>query len=134
VCAGGRYDNLAEYYTDRKLPGVGISLGLTRFFAVLKEINKLDGIDKTLSKVLVATVSTDCSAGIPIVTAIRNAGINAELYTEKKDIYKKNEYCKKRGIPFFVTVNEDGSLLIKDMGAREERQTDIGEIVALMGV
>ena len=91
VCSGGRYENLAEYYTDKKLPGVGISIGLTRFFYQMKKENILKDEPKAISKILVATMSEEnIEYAIGVAEAIRNAGINVETSLGDKKIKAKN--------------------------------------------
>ena len=92
VCSGGRYDNLAEFYTNKKLPGVGISIGLTRLFYQLNEINSIKVNKESISDVLVISMDNDISACVPVASAFRNNGINAEIYTLDKKI-KDSIYC-----------------------------------------
>ena len=84
VCSGGRYDNLAEYYTDKKLPGVGISIGLTRLFYKLNELNALKEEKNSIAKVLVVSMVEDNSKALEVATELRNENINAEVYLENK--------------------------------------------------
>ena len=84
VCSGGRYDNLAEYYTDKKLPGVGISIGLTRLFYKLNELNALKEEQNSIAKVLVVSMVKDNSKALEVATALRSQNINAEVYLENK--------------------------------------------------
>ena len=85
VCSGGRYDNLAEYYTDRKLPGVGISIGVTRLFYVLGEQGLLnDEICTAPADVLILPMTEDLSEAIALATDLRAAGVSTQIYTEKK--------------------------------------------------
>ena len=85
VCSGGRYDNLAEYYTDRQLPGVGISIGLTRLFYVLSEQGLLsDEIVTAPCDALVIPMTEDLSAAVSAATELRKAGVRTQIYGEKK--------------------------------------------------
>ena len=85
VCSGGRYDNLAEYYTDKQLPGVGISIGLTRLFYVLGEQGMLnDALPTAPADVLVIPMTEDLSAAVALATQLRSAGVRTQLYTEQK--------------------------------------------------
>ena len=85
VCSGGRYDDLAAYYTDRKLPGVGISIGLTRLFYVLGEQGMLnDALPTAPADCLLLPMTDDLSAAVRLATALRQAGIRTQLYSEQK--------------------------------------------------
>jgi len=108
ICSGGRYDNLAEYYTDRKLPGVGISIGLTRLFYVLGEQGYLnDDLLTAPADVLIFPMTDDPSQAISFATELRNAGLRTQLYTEQKKFKAKMGYADKQGIPFVAFIGED---------------------------
>ena len=108
VCSGGRYDNLAEYYTDKKLPGVGISIGLTRLFYVLGEQGLLNEAMVTApADVLVIPMTEDLSFPISAATTLREAGVRTQIYTEKKKVKQKFAYADKMGIPFAVIIGDD---------------------------
>jgi len=120
VCSGGRYDNLAEYYTDKKLPGVGISIGLTRLFYVLGEQGLLN--DETVTApadVLVIPMVEDLTFPIAAATTLRQAGVRTQIYTEKKKVKQKFAYADKLGIPYAVIIGEDevaqGVVSVKDL-------------------
>ena len=107
VCSGGRYDNLAGYYTDRQLPGVGISIGLTRLFYVLNEQKMLcDGHDSP-ADVLILPMTDDLSAAAALATELREAGIRTQLYTESRKFKQKIQYADKLHIPFVAFLGED---------------------------
>ncbi len=108
VCSGGRYDNLAEYYTDKQLPGVGISIGLTRLFYVLEEQGYLNPESNTSSAdVLILPMTQDLAPAIAFATQLRAAGIRAQLYTEQKKFKQKMAYADKIGVPFTAFLGED---------------------------
>ncbi len=108
VCSGGRYDNLAEYYTDKQLPGVGISIGLTRLFFVMEDQGLLNPAANTApADVLIIPMTEDLSAAISLATRFRGAGIRTQLYTEQKKFKQKIAYAAKLGIPFAVFLGED---------------------------
>jgi len=120
ICSGGRYDNLAEYYTDKKLPGVGISIGLTRLFYVLEEQNYLN--DKLLTAptdALVLPMTEDWAPAIAFATALRSLGIRTQVYGENKKFKAKVGYADKLGIPYVVFLGEDeiaeNKVTVKDM-------------------
>ncbi len=121
ICSGGRYDNLAEYYTDKKLPGVGISIGLTRLFYVLEEQGYLnEALPTAPVDVLVLPMTQDLSAAVSAATALRQAGVRAQLYTEPKKFKQKLSYASKLGIPFVLLLGEDeiaqNKVSLKNMG------------------
>ena len=125
VCSGGRYDNLAEYYTDKQLPGVGISIGLTRLFYVLNEQGLLsDDLVTAPCDALVLPMTEDMSFAVAAATALRNAGIRTQLYGEKKKFKAKMSYADKIQVPFAVLIGEDevneGVLSVKDMQTGEQ--------------
>ena len=135
VCSGGRYDNLAEYYTREKLPGVGISIGLTRLFDQLKEAGLQE--DKgvaTLSRMLVIPIGETLETCARIASRFRHAGVVTEVYLEDTKIGKKMNYANKLGIPFVVLVGEeevsDGLLTLKDMGSGVQRRMTFEEALA----
>jgi len=108
VCSGGRFDNLAEHYTDKQLPGVGISIGLTRLFYVLGEQGMLnDKLPTAPADVLVLPMTEDLSAAIAVATKLRNAGIRTQLYTEAKKFKAKMNYADKLAIPYVLFLGED---------------------------
>lgn len=125
VCSGGRYDNLAEYYTDRQLPGVGISIGLTRLFYVLGEQGMLnDQLPTAPADVLVLPMTDDLSPAVALATALRDAGIRTQLYTEAKKFKAKMAYADRLAIPYVVFLGEDeiaaGTVTCKDMTSGEQ--------------
>ena len=120
VCSGGRYDNLAEYYTDKILPGVGISIGLTRLFYVLNEQGMLNPEMNTApADVLILPMTEDLSDAISFAAQLRQAGIRTQLYTEQKKFKAKMSYADKLNIPFAVFLGEDeikaGAATVKNL-------------------
>ncbi len=136
ICSGGRYDNLAEYYTDKQLPGVGISIGLTRLFYVLGEQGYLDpDLNTAPADVLILPMSDDLSAAIALATKLRQAGIRTQLYAEKKKMKAKMNYADKLGIPFAIFLGEDeiaaGTATVKNMKmANDFSQAELQEMAA----
>jgi histidyl-tRNA synthetase len=125
VCSGGRYDNLAEYYTDKQLPGVGISIGLTRLFYVLGEQGLLsDELITAPCDALVIPMTEDLSYAISAATTLRQVGVRTQLYCEQKKFKAKMSYADKLAIPFVVLVGEDeinaGVLSVKNMSTGEQ--------------
>ena len=125
VCSGGRYDNLAEYYTDRQLPGVGISIGLTRLFYVLGEQGLLNpSLPTAPADVLILPMTQDLTPAIQLATRLRGAGVRTQLYTEQKKFKAKMNYADKLGVPYVVFLGDDeiaaGLVSCKDMTSGEQ--------------
>ena len=120
ICSGGRYDNLAEYYTEKQLPGVGISIGLTRLFFVLQDQGLLNPQARTASAdVLILPMTEDLSHAISFATALRQAGVRAQLHCEEKKFKQKLSYADKLSIPYAAFLGEDeiaaGTVTVKDL-------------------
>ena len=125
VCSGGRYDNLAGYYTDKQLPGVGISIGLTRLFYVLDEQNLLNPeLSCAPADVLVLPMTDDRGAAIAVAEQLRSRNIRVQLYGEQKKFKQKMSYADKLGVPFAVLLGEDeiaaGKCAVKNMRTGEQ--------------
>ena len=125
VCSGGRYDDLAEYYTDRKLPGAGISIGVTRLFYVLSEQGLLNPeLETAPADAIVLPMTEDLGFAAETATLLRESGIRTQLYTEEKKFKQKLSYASKLGIPFAVIIGEDeaksGLVSLKDMRRGEQ--------------
>ncbi len=125
VCSGGRYDNLAEYYTDRKLPGVGISIGLTRLFFVLGDQDMLNRECPTSpADLLIIPMASDIAPSIALATYMRENGIKTQLYSEQRKFKAKIGYADKLGIPFVIFLGEDeiasGNVTLKNMKTGEQ--------------
>ena len=137
ICSGGRYDNLAGYYTDKMLPGVGISIGLTRLFYVLSEQGMIsDDIVTSPCDALVLPMTDDLSFAISSAAVLRNAGIRTQLYTEQKKFKAKMSYADRLAVPFTVIVGEDevneGVLSVKKMKTGEQVKLAPAEAAALI--
>jgi len=129
VCSGGRYDNLAEYYTEKKLPGVGISIGLTRLFYVLGEQGMLNPeLNTAPADVLILPMTEDLGAAIALATALRASGVRAQLHCEEKKFKQKISYADKLGIPYVIFLGDDeisaGVVACKDMATGEQTKLD----------
>ena len=125
VCSGGRYDNLAAYYTERQLPGVGISIGLTRLFYVLGEQGLLNPqLPTAPADVLILPMTQDLTPAIRLATRLRSAGVRTQLYTEQKKFKAKMNYADKLGVPYVVFLGDDeiaaGQVACKDMTSGEQ--------------
>ena len=137
VCSGGRYDNLAEYYTDRQLPGVGISIGLTRLFYVLGEQGLLNpDLPTAPADVLILPMTAELSHAVTLATRLRAAGVRTQLYTEQKKFKAKMSYADKLGVPYVVFLGDDeiaGNVVAcKDMTSGEQTTLPFAETLALI--
>ena len=120
VCSGGRYDDLAGYYTERKLPGVGISIGLTRLFYVLDEQGLLNTqLPSAPADALVLPMTYDPAPAIALAEQLRSTGLRIQLYGEQKKFKQKMSYADKLKVPFAVLLGEDeiaaGKCSVKNM-------------------
>ena len=126
VCSGGRYENLAEYYTDKKLPGVGISIGLTRLFYKLNELGLIKAEKKSVSDVLIIPMIDDLSKPISLATELRKNGINTEVYLNEKKLKAKFKYADKLQIPYVIVIGEEeinnNEVTLKNMKTGEEKK------------
>ena len=131
VCSGGRYENLAEYYTDKKLPGVGISIGLTRLFYKLNELNVIHASKKSIAEILIIPMVEDLEQPIVLATKLRNAGINTEIYLNDKKLKAKFKYADKLKIPYVIIIGEDEiktqTIKLKNMETGEEKELPLEE-------
>jgi len=124
ICSGGRYENLAEYYTDKKLPGVGISIGLTRLFYQLSEIGLIKSDKKAISDVLVISMTDNFEYVSKVAKKLRDEGKNVQVYYEDKKVKAKFKYADKLEIPYTVVIGDDevesGSYSLKNMLTGEQ--------------
>ena len=135
ICSGGRYDNLAEYYIDKQLPGVGISIGLTRLFYVLGEQGMLnDALNTAPADVLVLPMTQDLGPAIAAATALREQGIRTQIYGEQKKFKAKMSYADKLGIPYVIFLGEDeiaaGKCSVKTLATGEQVTLTVEEAAA----
>lgn len=124
ICSGGRYDNLAEYYTDKKLPGVGISIGLTRLFYKLNELNLIENVKKSISEVIVISMVDGYEKAAEIAKVLRNNDINTQVMFGENKIKKQFKYADRLKIPYAVIIGEDevnnGVVSLKNMENGEQ--------------
>ncbi|SHH76549.1 histidyl-tRNA synthetase [Sporobacter termitidis DSM 10068] len=135
ICSGGRYDNLAGYYTDRKLPGVGISIGLTRLFFVLEDQGYLNGALLTApADVLILPMTEDRAPAIALATMMRQEGLRVQVYSENKKFKAKVSYADKLKIPFAVFLGEDeisqDLVTVKDMATGAQTTASAAMVTA----
>ena len=125
VCSGGRYDNLAGYYIDKALPGVGISIGLTRLFYVLDEQGLINpALSSAPADVLVLPMTEDPAPAIALAETVRSEGLRVQFYGEQKKFKQKMAYANKLGVPFVLLLGEDeineGICSVKNMLTGEQ--------------
>ena len=138
VCSGGRYENLAQNYTDKKLPGVGISIGLTRLFYKLNELNLIKAEKKSISDILIVPMTENLQVPIKLATELRNARVNTEIYLNEKKLKAKMKYADKLEIPYVIVIGdneiESGRVKVKEMRTGEEIETalDATEIAKII--
>ena len=133
ICSGGRYNDLAGYYTDKQLPGVGMSIGLTRLFFILNDIGLIKADKKSISEVLVISMVEDLSYSIDVANKLRNNGINAEIYFDDKKIKAKFKYADRLKVPYVIVIGEDEikseMLTIKNMTEGTQEQMKIEDVI-----
>ena len=137
VCSGGRYDNLAGYYIEKQLPGVGISIGLTRLFYVLDEQGLLNPeLPAAPADALVLPMTQDPAAAIALAETLRSHGLRVQLYCEQKKFKQKMAYANKLGVPFAVLLGEDeiaeGKCSVKDMRVGQQEKFTAEEAAEYM--
>ena len=129
VCSGGRYENLAENYTDKKLPGVGVSIGLTRLFYKLNELNIIKVEKKSISDVLIIPMTENMNVPMSLASSLRELNVNTEIYLNDKKIKAKIKYADKLKIPFVVVIGDDEieskKVKVKNMETGEETETEL---------
>ena len=136
VCSGGRYDDLAGYYTDKKLPGVGISIGVTRLFYILQEQGHLnDEMNTAPCDALVIPLGDDAADyAVRCATALRGAGVRTQVYMEKKKVKARFAYADRLGVPFAVVVGSDEAardvVSLKDLATGEQLLLPAAEAAA----
>lgn len=136
VCSGGRYDNLAEFYTDKKLPGVGVSIGFTRLFYKLNELNAIKETQKSIAKVLIAPMTENIERALEVSKILRDNGINTEVYLEDKKIKAKFKYADHLQIPYVIIIGEDEienkTVSLKNMENGEQQTISLDEAIKIL--
>lgn len=129
VCGGGRYDNLAESYSNQSFPGVGVSIGLTRLFSQLLDAGMIKAETATPAKVLVIPMEADMPFALEVAGKLREMGVPTELYTEDDKFKKKLTYANKIGVPFVAIIGEDEvskkKVALKNMKTGEQNLLEI---------
>ena len=135
ICSGGRYDDLASYFTETRLPGVGISIGLTRLFSKLKEAGLLRPVPRTPAEVLVTTMDSRYRAQyLALARELRNAGINTEVYLENAKLKQQLAYADRKGfrVALIAGENEAGrnTVQVKNLSTKTAADHPLSEVVA----
>ena len=129
ICSGGRYENLAEYYTDKKLPGVGISIGLTRLFYQLNEIKLIEAKKKSIADVLIISMTERFDYVSKVARDLRDKGKNVQIYFENKKVKAQFKYADKLQIPYTIVIGDDevnsNTYTIKNMETGDQQQINI---------
>ena len=139
ICSGGRYEDLASHYTKSKLPGVGISIGLTRLFWQLREAGLIEGIGESSVQAMVALMDESAMPhSLNIARRLRAGGINTEVQLEPKKIGKQFQYAAKAGIRFVALVGEDeinrGVVAVKDLVREQQFEVAREELATTLQV
>ncbi|MDD2518338.1 MAG: histidine--tRNA ligase [Bacilli bacterium] len=136
ICSGGRYDNLAEFYTDKNLPGVGISIGLTRLFYVLNEMDYISNVNNSPADVLIIPMTEDLSYAINISSTLRNNKIKTQIYFEDKKFKNKISYANRTNIKYVLFLGEDEisekKVTIKNMETGEQFNFSLDEAINMV--
>ncbi len=122
VCSGGRYEDLASQFINKKLPGVGVSIGVTRLLSLLFENNLLDTTEKTPSKVLVTVdLEENRAACNALAETLRGYGVACEVYYKSPKFGKQIEYADRKGIRYCMFISaKDGAVEVKDLKTKEQ--------------
>ena len=135
VCSGGRYDNLTEYYTDQKLPGIGISIGLTRLFYQLRENGIVKSGSSSIARCIVIPMGEDdMNSAIAAAAVLRGEGIPADVYYQQKGMKQKMKYAARLGVPYAAIIGESeresGSVMLKNMETGEQESVPVSGLAA----
>ena len=136
ICSGGRYDNLAEYYTDRKMPGVGISIGLSRLFFQLIDNGIISAENQSISKVLIVSMTDNYDMCAEVATKLRDSGLNAQINIEEQKIGKKFKYADNLNVKYVIIIGEDeienNVVTLKDMETGEQQTVKFEEALKII--
>ena len=136
ICSGGRYDNLTEYYTKRKMPGVGISIGLSRLFFQLTD-NKIISVEnESIIDVLIISMTDNYEMCADIAKKLRQNEINVEINVEEQKIGKKFKYANNINAKYVIIIGEDeiknNLITLKDMTSGEQITTSLEEVIEII--
>lgn len=138
VCSGGRYDNLTEYYTDRQMPGVGISIGLSRLFFLLMDNKIVSAENESIAEALVISMGDEYEAVARVATTLRENGIKTLTNIENQKIVKKFKIADKLKVPFVVILGEEevknNVVTLKNMETGEQKTITIEEVIKIIKI
>ena len=138
ICSGGRYDDLASHYTRSTLPGVGISIGLTRLFWQLREAGLIDTAASTVQVLVTQMDAASLPHCLAIATELRHAGLNTEVVMEPSKLGKQFKYADRAGIRFVVVLGEDeisrGTVTVKDLRRADQFEVPRAELARTLRV
>lgn len=133
VCSGGRYDNLASFYTKQKLPGVGISIGLTRLFFQLTEARIIEAEKTSLTEILIIPMDGFLDEGVKLSNELREMDIKTQVYVEKAKMGKMFNYADKLDIPYAIVIGEEEvkekAYSFRDMKTGDQEKLSVKDIV-----
>ena len=137
ICSGGKYENLTGYYTDQNLPGIGISIGLTRLYSKLKEANLIPNINNNLIECLVVPMDKQClKYAIKVATTLRENEIVTDVYYQEKNMKQKMKFADRQNIPFVIIIGEEEMnnqiLTIKNMRESTQQQLPLEKVISLI--
>ena len=138
ICSGGRYDNLASHYTKSKLPGVGISIGLTRLFYQLREAGIVSAADSSIDVLVALLDDAGLEHALAVSQRLRAAGLNVETQLEPRKLARQMQYADRAGIRFVVIRGEDeatrGMVAVKDLRRGEQFEVKEEELASALQV
>lgn len=136
ICSGGRYDNLAEYYTNRKMPGVGISIGLSRLFFQLMDNNIISAENESISKALVISMTDDYSYCAKVASKLRENDIKVQVNFEEQKIGKKFKYADNIKVEYAIIIGEDevanNTVSLKNMKTGEQQTISVEDAIKIL--
>lgn len=136
ICSGGRYDNLAEYYTDRKMPGVGISIGLSRLFFQLIDNNIISAENQSISDALVISMTDDYDMCAEIARKLRENGLNIQINMEEQKLGKKIKYANNLNVKYIIIIGEDeiknNVITLKNMITGKQQTLTLQETIKII--
>ena len=138
ICSGGRYEDLASHYSKSKLPGVGISIGLTRLFWQLSEAGLVSTADSTVQVLVTQMDAAHLPNALAVAAELRHGGINTEVVMEPSKLGKQFKYADRAGIRFVAVLGEDeiakGTVTIKDLRREDQFEIERAELVRALRV
>lgn len=133
ICGGGRYDNLVGGFSQEKMPGVGMSIGITRLFSQALSLGLLKPKRKTCSQVVVLPLSGDLPAALKIVQQLRKVKIASEIYLQPAGIKKQLKYAGDLGVHFALLLGDDeinsGKLSLKNLDTGEQLSLNLAATI-----